>query len=113
MDPTKLSKNKMLLTGIAEAQLTTIDSFEHEYEKDNEYYSLFWNVVPADKLKFEAVIGLDLLKQTSISFAKEGVKFNEYDNHAQVMQISAENLQEELDLCHVENRKIKKELEKC
>ncbi|GFX93950.1 RVP domain-containing protein [Trichonephila clavipes] len=73
MDPTKLSKNKMLLT---------------------------------------AVIGSDLLEQASISFTKEGVKFNKYENHAQLMQISAENLQEELDLRHVENRQIKKELEK-
>ncbi|GFY30441.1 uncharacterized protein TNCV_4066911 [Trichonephila clavipes] len=81
MDPTKLSKNKMLLTGIGEAQ-------------------------------FEAVIGSDLLEQASISFTKEGVKFNKYENHAQLMQISAENLQEELDLRHVEDRQIKKELEK-
>ncbi|GFU50978.1 retrovirus-related Pol polyprotein from transposon 297 [Trichonephila clavipes] len=73
MDPTKLSKNKMLLT---------------------------------------AVIGSDLLEQASISFTKEEVKFNKYENHAQLMQISAENLQEELDLRHVENRQIKKELEK-
>ncbi|GFX74963.1 hypothetical protein TNCV_1845351 [Trichonephila clavipes] len=36
----------------------------------------------------------------------------ERENHAQLMQISAENLQEELDLRHVENRQIKKELEK-
>ncbi|GFW30134.1 uncharacterized protein TNCV_1054451 [Trichonephila clavipes] len=49
MDPTKLSKNKMLLTGIGEAQVTTIGSFEHEFEKDNEFYSLTWHVVPADK----------------------------------------------------------------
>ncbi|GFX66479.1 RVP domain-containing protein [Trichonephila clavipes] len=75
MDPTKLSKNKMLLTGIGEAQVTTIGSFEHK-------------------------------------FKIEGVKFNKYENHAQLMQISAENLQEELDLRHVENRQIKKELEK-
>ncbi|GFV03810.1 RVP domain-containing protein [Trichonephila clavipes] len=75
MDPTKLSKNKMLLTGVA-------------------------------------VIGSDLLEQASISFTKEGVKFNKYENDAQLMQISAENLQEELDLRHVENRQIKKELEK-
>ncbi|GFY35671.1 uncharacterized protein TNCV_2619631 [Trichonephila clavipes] len=40
MDPTKLSKNKMLLTGIGEAQVTTIGSFEHEFEIDNENYSL-------------------------------------------------------------------------
>ncbi|GFT81865.1 RVP domain-containing protein [Trichonephila clavipes] len=73
MDPTKLSKNKMLLT---------------------------------------AVIGSDLLEQASISFTKEGVKFNNYENHTQLMQISAENLQDELDLRHVENRQIKKELEK-
>ncbi|GFW15605.1 retrovirus-related Pol polyprotein from transposon 412 [Trichonephila clavipes] len=51
-------------------------------------------------------------EQASISFTKEGVKFNKYENHAQLIQISAENLQEELDLRHVENRQIKKELEK-
>ncbi|GFU08318.1 uncharacterized protein TNCV_932251 [Trichonephila clavipes] len=112
MDPTKLSKNKMLLTGIGEAQVTTIGSFEHEFKTDDENYSLTWHVVPTDKLKFEAVIGSDLLEQASISFTKEGVKFNKYENHAQLMQISAENLQEELDLRHVENRQIKKELEK-
>ncbi|GFW30396.1 retrovirus-related Pol polyprotein from transposon 17.6 [Trichonephila clavipes] len=112
MDTTKLSKNKMLLTGIGEAQVTTIGSFEHEFKIDDENYSLTWHVVPTDKLKFEAVIGSDLLEQASISFTKEGVKFNKYENHAQLMQISAENLQEELDLRHVENRQIKKELEK-
>ncbi|GFT71029.1 RVP domain-containing protein [Trichonephila clavipes] len=112
MDPTKLSKNKMLLTGIGEARVITIGSFEHEFKIDDENYSLTWHVVPADKLKFEAVIGSDLLEQASISFIKEGVKFNKYENHAQLMQISAENLQEELDLRHVENRQIKKELEK-
>ncbi|GFW29449.1 uncharacterized protein TNCV_743911 [Trichonephila clavipes] len=110
MDPTKLSKNKMLLTGIGEAQVTTIGSFEHKFKIDDENYSLTWHVVPTDKLKFEAVIGSDLLEQASISFTKEGVKFNKYENHAQLMQISAENLQEELDLRHVENRQIKKEL---
>ncbi|GFW19413.1 retrovirus-related Pol polyprotein from transposon 17.6 [Trichonephila clavipes] len=97
---------------IGEAQVTTIGSFEHEFKIDNENYSLTWHVVPTDKLKFEAVIGSDLLEQASISFTKEGVKFNKYENHAQLMQISAENLQEELDLRHVENRQIKKELEK-
>ncbi|GFX14332.1 RVP domain-containing protein [Trichonephila clavipes] len=106
MDPTKLSKNKMLLTGIGEAQVTTIGFFEHEFEIDNENYSLTWHV-PADEIKFEAVIGSDLLEQASISFTKEGVKFNKYENHAQLMQISAENLQEELDLRHVENHRIK------
>ncbi|GFW32565.1 RVP domain-containing protein [Trichonephila clavipes] len=70
------------------------------------------HVVPTDKLKFEAVIGSDLLEQASISFTKEGVKFNKHENHAQLIQISAENLQEEVDLRHVENRQIKKELEK-
>ncbi|GFW79263.1 RVP domain-containing protein [Trichonephila clavipes] len=63
MDLTKLSKNKMLLTGIGVAQVTTIGSFEHEFEIDNENYSLTWHVVPADKLKFEAVIGSDLSEQ--------------------------------------------------
>ncbi|GFV81310.1 peptidase A2 domain-containing protein [Trichonephila clavipes] len=113
MDPTKLLKNKMLLTGIGEAQVTTIGSFEHEIEIDNENYSLTWHVVPAAKLKFQAVFfRSDLLEQALISFTKEGVEFNKYENHAQLMQISAENLQEELDLRHVKNRQIKKELEK-
>ncbi|GFX45647.1 retrovirus-related Pol polyprotein from transposon 17.6 [Trichonephila clavipes] len=112
MDLTELSKNKMLLTGIGEAQVTTMGSFEHKFKIDDENYSLTWHVVPTDKLKFEAVIGSDLLEQASISFTKEGVKFNKYENHAQLMQIFAENLQEELDLRHVENRQIKKELEK-
>ncbi|GFX81087.1 uncharacterized protein TNCV_1910801 [Trichonephila clavipes] len=112
MDPTKLSKNKMLLTGIGEAQVTNIGSFEHEFEIDNENYSLTWHVVPADKLKFEAVIRSDLLEQASTCFTKERVKFNKYENHAQLMQISAENLQKELDLRHIENRQIKKKLEK-
>ncbi|KAF8766341.1 hypothetical protein HNY73_019414 [Argiope bruennichi] len=79
---------------------------------DNENYSLTWHVVPANKLKFEAVIGSGILKQASISFTKEGIKFNKYESQAQLMQISAGNLQEELDLRHVENRQIKKELEK-
>ncbi|GFU36420.1 RVP domain-containing protein [Trichonephila clavipes] len=54
------------------------------------------------------------LEQASISLPKERKlgEFNKYENHAQFMQISAENLQEELDLRHVENRQIKKELEK-
>ncbi|GFV80278.1 uncharacterized protein TNCV_4956811 [Trichonephila clavipes] len=97
--------------GIGEAQVTTIGSFEHKFKIDDENYSLTWHVVPTDKLKFEAVIESDLLEQASISFTKEGVKFNKDKNHAQLMQISAENLQE-LDLRHVENRQIKKELEK-
>ncbi|GFX05768.1 uncharacterized protein TNCV_5089581 [Trichonephila clavipes] len=62
MDPTKLSKNKMLLTGIGEAQVTTIGSFEHKFKIDDENYSITWHVVPTDKLKFEAVIGSDLLE---------------------------------------------------
>ncbi|GFV52005.1 homeotic protein female sterile [Trichonephila clavipes] len=115
-DPTKLSKNKMLLTGIGEAQVTTIGSFEHTFKIDEENYSLTWHVVPTDKLKFEAVIGSDLLEQASISVTKEGVKFNKYENHAQLMQISKQKgtfllkiFKEELDLHHVENRQIKKE----
>ncbi|GFS96084.1 RVP domain-containing protein [Trichonephila clavipes] len=93
MGPTKLSKNKIFLTSIGEAQVTTIGSFEHKLKIDDENFSLTY-VVPTDKLKFEAVIGSDLLEQASISFTKEGVKFNKYENHAQLMQISAENLQE-------------------
>ncbi|GFY03971.1 RVP domain-containing protein [Trichonephila clavipes] len=110
-EPPKETCTLIVKEGIGEAQVTTIGSFENEFEIDNENYSLTWHVVPADKLKFEAVIGSDLLEQASISFTKEGVKFNKYENHEQHMQISAENLQEELDRHHVENRQIKKELE--
>ncbi|GFV09441.1 peptidase A2 domain-containing protein [Trichonephila clavipes] len=106
------SKNLQSQKKLAHSSLRkTIGSFEHKFKIDDENYSLTWHVVPTDKLKFEAVIGSDLLEQASINFTKEGVKFNKYENHAQLMQISAENLQE-LDLRHVENRQIKKELEK-
>ncbi|GFW87205.1 uncharacterized protein TNCV_5125571 [Trichonephila clavipes] len=99
---------KETCTLIVKEGLRTKEIFSGKFEIDNENYSLTWHVVPADKLKFEAVIGSDLLEQASISFTKEGVKFNKYENRAQLMQISAENLQE-LDLRHVENRHIKKE----
>ncbi|GFU40464.1 peptidase A2 domain-containing protein [Trichonephila clavipes] len=112
MDQRNYRRTRCFSQGIGEAQVTTIGSFEHEFKIDDGNYWLTWHVVPTDKLKFEAVIGSDLLEQASISFTKEGVKFNKYENHAQLMQISAENLQEELDLRHVENRQIKKELEK-
>ncbi|GFT78450.1 hypothetical protein TNCV_1640391 [Trichonephila clavipes] len=59
----------------------------------------------------QLVIGSDLLEQASISFTKEGVKFDKYENHAQLMQISAENLQE-LDLRHERKSSNQKELEK-
>ncbi|GFT16803.1 uncharacterized protein TNCV_1334061 [Trichonephila clavipes] len=111
MDPTKLSKNKMLLTGIGEVQVTTIGSFEHKFKIDDENYSLTWHVVPTDKLKFEAVIGSDLLEQASISFTKEGVKFNKYEKHAQLMQISAENLQELLEQREFLRNDAKKNIE--
>ncbi|GFT33422.1 homeotic protein female sterile [Trichonephila clavipes] len=48
------------ITGIGEAQVTTIGSFEQEFKIDDENYSLTWHVVPTDKLEFEAVIGSDL-----------------------------------------------------
>ncbi|GFX50347.1 uncharacterized protein TNCV_338821 [Trichonephila clavipes] len=46
MDPTKLSKNKMLLTGIGEAQVTTIGSFEHKFKIDDENSSLTGMLYP-------------------------------------------------------------------
>ncbi|GFW07393.1 uncharacterized protein TNCV_865651 [Trichonephila clavipes] len=45
MGPTKLSKNKMLLTGIGEAQVTTIGSFEHEFKIEDENYSLTFGML--------------------------------------------------------------------
>ncbi|GFV16873.1 RVP domain-containing protein [Trichonephila clavipes] len=112
MDPTKLSKEQDASSQVLVAQVSTIGSFEHKFKIDDENYSLTWYVVMTDKIKIEAVIGSDLLEQSIDKFLlKEGVIFNKYENHAQLMQISAENLQE-LDLRHVENRQIKKELEK-
>ncbi|GBN12109.1 hypothetical protein AVEN_118127-1 [Araneus ventricosus] len=40
LDPTKLSKNKILLTGIGEAQVTSIGSFEQEFHMDEKNYLL-------------------------------------------------------------------------
>ncbi|GBM90469.1 hypothetical protein AVEN_75847-1 [Araneus ventricosus] len=111
IDPTKLSKNKILLTGIGEAQVTTIGSFEQEFQMDTEDYSLTWHVVPTEKLKFEAVIGSDILEQASVNFMETGVKFVKYENQALLMQISAENV-EEVELTHIRDPKVKRELKK-
>ncbi|GBM29433.1 hypothetical protein AVEN_143915-1 [Araneus ventricosus] len=112
IDPTKISKNKILLTGIGEAQVTTIGSLEQEIHMDEENYLLTWHVVPTTKLKFEAMIGSDILEQASVNFTKNGAEFNKYESQALLMQISAENLEEEVNLSHVKNVQIKKELKK-
>ncbi|GBL86112.1 hypothetical protein AVEN_89145-1 [Araneus ventricosus] len=111
IDPMKLAKNKILLTGIGEAQVTKIGSFEREFQMDEEYYSLTWHVVPTAKLKFEAIIGSDILEQASVNFTKNGIEFVKYENQALLMQISAENI-EEVELNHIRDFKIKKELKK-
>ncbi|GBL74967.1 hypothetical protein AVEN_243776-1 [Araneus ventricosus] len=79
---------------------------------DEENYSLIWHIVPTAKLKFEVVIGSDILEQASVNFTKSGVEFDKYEIQALLMQISAENLKEEVDLNHVKNLQIKKELKK-
>ncbi|GBN83334.1 hypothetical protein AVEN_23724-1 [Araneus ventricosus] len=111
IDPTKLAKNKILLTGIGRAHVTTIKSFEQEFQMDEENYSLTWHVVPTAKLKFEAVIGSDILEQASVNVTKNGVEFVKYENQALLMQISAENI-EEVELNHVRDLKVKTELKK-
>ncbi|GBN97647.1 Retrovirus-related Pol polyprotein from transposon 412 [Araneus ventricosus] len=78
---------------------------------DEENYSLTWHVVPTVKLKFEAVIGSDILEQASVNFTKNGVEFVKYENQALLMQMSAENI-EEVELNHIIDLKVKKELKK-
>ncbi|GBM30605.1 hypothetical protein AVEN_27633-1 [Araneus ventricosus] len=109
--PTKLAKNKILLTGIGEAQVTTIGSSEKEFQMDKEDYSLTWHVVPTAKLQFGAVIGSGILEQASVNFMKNGVNFVKYENQALLMQISAEN-NEEVELTHIRDLKVKTELKK-
>ncbi|GBN31270.1 hypothetical protein AVEN_241109-1 [Araneus ventricosus] len=111
IDPTKLAKNKILLTGIGEAQVITIGSFEQEFQMDEENYSLTLHVVPTAKLKFEAVIGSDILEQASKKFMKNGVGYVKYENQALLMQLSAENI-EEVELNHIRELKVKSELKK-
>ncbi|GBL89084.1 hypothetical protein AVEN_255221-1 [Araneus ventricosus] len=104
-------RTKILLTGIGEAQVTVIGSLDQEFHMDDENYLLTWHVVPTTKLKFEAVIGSDILEQVSVYFTENGVEFANYASQALLMQISAENLQE-VDLSHVKNLQIKKKLKK-
>ncbi|GBM92053.1 hypothetical protein AVEN_95629-1 [Araneus ventricosus] len=111
IDSTKLAKNKILLTGIGEEQSTTIGSFEQEFQMDEEDYSLTWHAIPTAKVKFEAVIGSDILEQASVKFMKNGVEFVKYENQALLMQISAENI-EEVELNHIRYLKVKTKLKK-
>ncbi|GFS91368.1 hypothetical protein NPIL_113621 [Nephila pilipes] len=67
---------------------------------DEDLYSLTWHVVPTEHLYFNAVIGDVILKQASLNFTQNGVKFHKQEEKAWLMQISELHLEDDSDLSH-------------
>ncbi|GFS56173.1 transposon Ty3-G Gag-Pol polyprotein, partial [Nephila pilipes] len=52
----------------------------------------------------------DILKQASLNFTQNGVEFHKHEEKSWLMQISELHLEDELDLSHILNSQIKKDL---
>ncbi|GFS75639.1 transposon Ty3-G Gag-Pol polyprotein [Nephila pilipes] len=77
---------------------------------DEDHYSLTWHVEPNKHLNFKVVIGADILKQASLNFTQNGVEFYKHEGKIWLMQISELHLEIELDLRHIVDSQIKKDL---
>ncbi|GBN86244.1 hypothetical protein AVEN_59000-1 [Araneus ventricosus] len=75
IDRSKLSQNRIVLSGIGGSKVSTKGSFQQVFTVDGDEYCLTWHIVPTTQLKFEAVIGSDILDQASFKFTDDGVKF--------------------------------------
>ncbi|GBL74531.1 hypothetical protein AVEN_235457-1 [Araneus ventricosus] len=65
IDHSKLSKDRIVLSGIGGSQVSTRGSFQQHFTVDEEEYCLTWHIVTPAQLKFKAVIGSDILDQAS------------------------------------------------
>ncbi|GFS58263.1 retrovirus-related Pol polyprotein from transposon 17.6 [Nephila pilipes] len=107
VDQQKFSNKCIVLSGISKSQVLTKVSFEHNFFIDEDHYSLTWHVVPTKHLNFEAVIGVDILKQASLNLTQNGVEFHKHEEKAWLMQISELHLEDELDFNHILDSQIK------
>ncbi|GFV01199.1 transposon Ty3-I Gag-Pol polyprotein [Trichonephila clavipes] len=110
-------KNNMLGNEIVSALIDTGQtegitkgSFEYHFVLDKDQYSLTWHAVPTKQLNFEAIIGTDILGQTSLNFTQESVMFHKHEGKACLMQISGVHPEDEFDFSHILDSQVKNDL---
>ncbi|GFS37655.1 transposon Tf2-6 polyprotein [Nephila pilipes] len=108
VDQPKFSKKCNALFGTGKLHVLTKGSFEHDFVLDEDHYSLTWHDVPTEHLNFEAVTCTDILKLAYLNFTQNGVEFHKHDEKAWLMQISELHFEDEFDLSHILDSRIKK-----
>ncbi|GFS42734.1 transposon Tf2-6 polyprotein [Nephila pilipes] len=82
VDQQKFSKKCIVLSGIGKSQVFTKGSFEHNFNIDEDHYSLTWHVVLTEHLNFEAIVGTDILNYVSLNFTQNGAEFHKHEKKA-------------------------------
>ncbi|GBN90658.1 Transposon Ty3-I Gag-Pol polyprotein, partial [Araneus ventricosus] len=112
IEQSKLSRDIVVLSGLGKYEVKTKGSFQREIELDGEKYSVTWHVVPTPYLEFQAVIGSDILEQAFVGFDRKGVYFRKHENKVWFMhtQVYEARIEDEIEVKHVTNPRIRKEL---
>lgn len=75
----QLNNDKRRLVGLKESELTTIGSITRQINVDNIAINVTFHVTRSNDLRYEAVLGNDILKKADISFAEGIAIFKEKD----------------------------------
>ncbi|GBM26401.1 Transposon Tf2-6 polyprotein [Araneus ventricosus] len=112
IEQSKLSRDIVVLSGLGKYEVKTKGSFQREIELDGEKYSVTWHVVPTPYLEFQAVIGSDILEQACVGFDRKGVYFRKHEDKVWFMhtQVYEARIEDEIEVKHVTNPRIRKEL---
>ncbi|GBM96973.1 Retrovirus-related Pol polyprotein from transposon 17.6, partial [Araneus ventricosus] len=112
IEQSKLSRDIVVLSGLGKYEVKTKGSFQREIELDGEKYSVTWHVVPTPYLEFQAVIGSDILEQAFVGFDRKGVYFRKHEDKVWFMhtQVYEARIEDEIEVKHVTNPRIRKEL---
>ncbi|GBL99431.1 hypothetical protein AVEN_68736-1 [Araneus ventricosus] len=112
IEQSKLSIDNVVLSGLGKYEVKTKGSFQREIELDGEKYSVTYHVVPTPYLEFQAVIGSDILEQAFVGFDRKGVYFRKHEDKVWFMhtQVYEARIEDEIEVKHVTNPRIRKEL---
>ncbi|GBN84195.1 Transposon Tf2-8 polyprotein [Araneus ventricosus] len=112
IEQSKLSRDIVVLSGLGKNEVKTKGSFQREIELDGEKYSVTWHVVPTPYLEFQAVIGSGILEQAFVGFDRKGVYFRKHEDKVWFMhtQVYEARIEDEIEVKHVTNPRIRKEL---
>ncbi|GBN36639.1 Retrovirus-related Pol polyprotein from transposon 17.6, partial [Araneus ventricosus] len=112
IEQSKLSRDIVVLSGLGKYEVKTKGSFQREIELDGEKYSVTWHVVPTPYLEFQAVLGSDILEQAFVGFDRKRVYFRKHEDKVWFMhtQVYEARIEDEIEVKHVTNPRIRKEL---